>query len=78
MVAMPFIYCETAHKRRYDSQIACLYDNAGRNPKSYRCPSCGGWHLTSSKGMRQTWFKGGRELHEGIAARKRWEVNASF
>ena len=76
MVAVPYIYCDTAGKRRYDSQIACLYDNAGRRrPRAYRCPHCGGWHLTRNNNphsRRRTWFGNGVLLHIGLAA-KQWE-----
>lgn len=74
MVAVPYIYCDTAGKRRYDSQITCLYDNASKNePRAYRCGHCGGWHLTRNTNKftsRRTWFGNGVLLHAGLAAKQ--------
>lgn len=76
MVRLPYIRCEKSHKRRYDSRTACLYDNADLKSNSYRCPTCGGWHLTRSSGMKPSHFEklsGGTLLYAGLAS-KRFEA----
>jgi hypothetical protein len=42
-----------SNKRRYESSQAARFFGDVRGQRPYRCPVCGGWHLTTLKVKRR-------------------------